>query len=103
MARLGEVLAKALITLLVVVLVGGVVAVCVAAIWFPVEALVNFEPQNLAWGSPAGPAVTEEEQYTDAVLNVIFLSGPAAVLLLFLAVLIIVGVRGAVRDRVSKR
>jgi hypothetical protein len=71
----------------VVMLVSGLLLVAalaaggIAAIWFPVEAIVNFEPQNITVGSPFNPRIPDDEQRADLVFDSVLMIGMGVVLL----------------------
>lgn len=60
-----------------VVLVAGV-----AIMWFGIDMLDEFEPQNIAYGSPVNPRIPDDEQRTDYILDTVVLIATGATLVL---------------------
>lgn len=75
-------LRKAIATVFVVVLLSLLTAGGLAAIWFPVQGIINFEPSpTLTYGSGFGPPVSDSEQWTDLVFDSVLLIGMGVFLL----------------------
>lgn len=53
----------------------------VAAIWFPVEAILDFQPQNITVGWPGNPRIPDDEQRTDLILDSLLMIAMGVVLL----------------------
>ncbi|MEV6373936.1 hypothetical protein [Micromonospora musae] len=87
---------KAVATVSIVALVGLLTAGGAALIWIPVQAIINFEPQSLAWGSPSGPPVTVAEQRSDLILDSVLPIG-LGIILLVLAVVVVKAFIGHLR------
>ncbi|MGH3876345.1 MAG: hypothetical protein ACRDSK_04820 [Actinophytocola sp.] len=74
--RVGKSLGAVAATVLCLVLLGGGGAL----IWFGVDMLDEFEPQNITYGSPTNPRIPDDEQRTDYILDTVLLVGVGSVL-----------------------
>jgi hypothetical protein len=80
--RASRPLRKAMATVSMAVLVSLLTAGGLALIWFPVEAIINFEySPTLTYGSGFGPPASETEQRTDLILDSILVIGMGVFLL----------------------
>lgn len=77
--RLRIALATVSMVLLLIVLIGGGVAL----IWIPVDAIVHFKSQNLAWFTPFGRPVTANEQRNHLIFDSLFFIVIGILLLVF--------------------
>jgi hypothetical protein len=76
---------KALATVSVMVLWPLLAAGGIALIWFPIQAIMEFEPSpTLRHGTSFGSRVSDTEQRNDLILDSVFLIGMGAFLLLVL-------------------
>ncbi|EID53180.1 hypothetical protein [Saccharomonospora xinjiangensis] len=88
-------LRKAGLVILGVLLTAALAAGGGAAIWFPIESIVNFEPQNITSGHPGNPRIPEDDQFTDLLISSLLMI-TIGVVLVGCAIAIVVAL---IRDR----
>jgi hypothetical protein len=88
-SSLGGALRKAGLSVLVLLLAAALAAGGVAAIWFPVEAMVNFRPRNITVGWPGNPRIPDDEQRADLVFDSLLMIAIGVVLVAGAVVLVV--------------